>query len=485
MNQYFLLNKSYMNGKWVEGETRRIYHDLNPFDDTVVANISIASKAQLDAAFEAASEAQKKWAQNAELRKSVIEKVIAYFKEHQQEIVDVLVLETGSSVLKGNVEVSFVIADLEESLKIVNEVGTVKIVESAIPDKVNKVYRLPLGVIASISPFNFPLYLSMRTIAPALALGNTVVHKADLQTGISGGSVIAKAFEEAGVPSGVFNSILTDIPEVGDTMITNPHSKLISFTGSTGVGKHIGKIAGELLKRTALELGGNNPFVVLKNADIDQAVNAAIMGKYLHQGQICMSINRIIVHENLYEEFAIKFVERAKQLPYGNPQVPSTVIGPLINHAQIEKVLGFIEEAKKDGVEVLLDGKREGNILTPFIFGNVDNESNLARREFFSPVVSLIKASTDEEAIQIANDTEYGLSSAVFTNDLTLGEDVAVQIEAGMTHVNDQTVNCLSNIPFGGMKGSGIGRFGNPWIVDEFTQAKWVSVQVKPINYPF
>lgn len=485
MNQYFLLNKSFINGEWVEGETGRIFNDLNPFDDTVVAKISIASKAQLDSAFEAASESQKEWAKNAELRKSIIENVIVYFKKHQEEIVDVLVSETGSSVLKGNVEVNFVIADLEESLKIVDKVGTVKTVESAIPDKLNHVYRLPLGVIASISPFNFPLYLSMRTIAPALALGNTVVHKADLQTGISGGSIIAKALEEAGVPVGVFNSILTDIREIGDTMITNPHSKLISFTGSTGVGKHIGKVAGELLKRTALELGGNNPFVVLKDADVDQAVNAAIMGKYLHQGQICMSINRIIVHEDLYEAFASKFVERAKQITYGNPKDPSTVIGPLINHAQMQKVLGFIEEAKADGVEMLLEGKREGNVLTPFIFGNVDNASSLARREFFSPVVPLIKASTDEEAIQIANDTEYGLSSAVFTSDLALGEEVAVQIEAGMTHVNDQTVNCLPNIPFGGMKGSGIGRFGNPWIVDEFTQAKWVSVQVEPMKYPF
>ncbi|MDQ0272159.1 acyl-CoA reductase-like NAD-dependent aldehyde dehydrogenase [Cytobacillus purgationiresistens] len=201
-------------------------------------------------------------------------------------------------------------------------------------------------------------------------------------------------------------------------------------------------------------------------------MNAAIMGKYLHQGQICISINRIIVHEDLYEEFASKFVERAKQITYGNPQDSSTVIGPRINHAQMEKVLGFIEEAKADGVEVLLEGKREGNILPPFIFRNVDNASSLARREFYSPVVSLIKASTDEEAIQIAIDTEYGLSSAVFTSDLALGEEVAVEIEAGMTHVDDQTVNCLSNIPFGGMKGSGIGRFGNPWIVDEFTQAK-------------
>ncbi|WP_042461925.1 aldehyde dehydrogenase family protein [Neobacillus dielmonensis] len=485
MTQYFTLTKSYINGEWVEGETGRVYNDLNPFDDTVVADIKIASKAQLESAFEAANKAQKEWSKNPELRRSVIEKVIAYFKEHQQEIVDVLVAESGSSVLKSNVEVAFSIADLEESLKMIDQVNKATTVDSVIPGKVNKVYRLPLGVISSISPFNFPLYLSMRTIAPALALGNAVVHKADIQTGISGGSVIAKAFEEAGVPAGVFNSILTDIPEIGDTMITNPHSKLISFTGSTGVGKHIGGVAGGLLKRTALELGGNNPFVVLKDADVNQAVNSAIMGKYLHQGQICMSINRIIVHEDLYDEFARKFVERAKQVPYGNPKDPSVVIGPLINHVQMDKALSYIEKAKEAGQELLLEGKREGNVLTPYIFGNVKNDSDLAQTELFSPVVSLIKASSDEEAIEIANDTVYGLSSAVFTSDLARGEEAAVQIEAGMTHVNDQTVNCLSNTPFGGMKGSGIGRFGNPWIVDEFTQAKWVSVQEKDMEYPF
>ncbi|MCM3567062.1 aldehyde dehydrogenase family protein [Neobacillus mesonae] len=485
MTQYFSLTKSYMNGEWVEGETGRTYNDLNPFDDSVAAKISIASKAQLESAFEAANKAQKEWAKDPGLRKSVIEKVIAYFKEHQQEIVEVLVTESGSSVLKSNVEVSFSIADLEESLKMIDQVGKSATVDSVIPGKVNKVYRLPLGVISSISPFNFPLYLSMRTIAPALALGNAVVHKADIQTGISGGSIIAKAFEEAGVPAGVFNSILTDISEIGDTMITNPYSKLISFTGSTGVGKHIGEAAGGLLKRTALELGGNNPFVVLKDADVDQAVKAAIMGKYLHQGQICMSINRIIVHEDLYDEFARKFVEQAKQIPYGNPKDPSTVIGPLINHVQMDKALSYIGKAKEAGNELLLEGKREGNVLTPYIFGNVKNNSSLAQTELFSPVVSLIKAPSDQEAIEMANDTSYGLSSAVFTSDLARGEEAAVQIEAGMTHVNDQTVNCLSNTPFGGMKGSGIGRFGNPWIVDEFTQAKWVSVQEKPMDYPF
>lgn len=227
---------------------------------------------------------------------------------------------------------------LEEALNYAGAIHEVREVPSAIEGKVNKIYRLPLGVISSISPFNFPMNLSMRTIAPAIALGNSVVHKPDIQVGLVGGSIIAKAFEYAGLPKGVFNMILTDIPEIGDEMLTNPIPRLISFTGSTAVGRHIGEIAGRNLKRVALELGGNSPFVVLSDANVDQAVNAAVFGKFIHQGQICMIVNRFIVHKDHYDEFVEKFVSRAKSLPYGNPSDPNTVIGPLINETQLKKL---------------------------------------------------------------------------------------------------------------------------------------------------
>lgn len=374
---------------------------------------------------------------------------------------------------------------LEEALNYAGAIHEVKEVPSAIEGKVNKIYRLPLGVISSISPFNFPMNLSMRTIAPAIALGNSVVHKPDIQVGLVGGSIIAKAFEYAGLPKGVFNMILTDIPEIGDEMLTNPIPRLISFTGSTAVGRHIGEIAGRNLKRVALELGGNSPFVVLSDADVDQAVNAAVFGKFIHQGQICMIVNRFIVHKDHYDEFVEKFVSRAKSLPYGNPSDPNTVIGPLINETQLKKALSYIEEAKKEGATLVLEGKREGNVLTPFVFTNVKNSSKLAQTEVFAPIATIIKAESDEEAIEMANDTEYGLSSSIFTSDLNRGEQLALSIDSGMTHINDQTVNDAPNIPFGGNKGSGLGRFGNPWVVDEFTVTKWVSVQEKERQFPF
>lgn len=478
------LTKNYINGEWIEGLSDKSYTLTNPYDNSVLSTFPIATKGQLEEAYEAANRSYKAWAQDAALRKDVLQKALNFFKENEEQIVEFLALESGSTYIKGKVELGLTIACLEESLTYVDSLGS-REVPATMPGKVNKVYRKPLGVISSISPFNFPLFLSMRTIVPALALGNAVVHKGDIQTAVTGGTIMAKAFEEAGLPNGVLNVILTEVPEIGDTMIEHPASKLISFTGSTPVGRHIGQVAGGLLKRVALELGGNAPFVVLEDANVDQAVNAAIFGKYLHQGQICMMINRIIVHESLYEEFATKFVAHAKQLTIGNPKDPSVVIGPMINEQQMQKALGYIEEAKNAGTEVLLDGKREGNILTPTIFGGVLPDSKLAQTELFAPIASIIKASSDEEAIEIANNTEYGLSSAIFTSDLAKGEELAQTLEFGMTHVNDQTVNAIENTPFGGVKNSGVGRFGNPWVIDEFTETQWVSIQEEERQFPF
>ncbi|RAK14261.1 aldehyde dehydrogenase (NAD+) [Anoxybacillus vitaminiphilus] len=486
MQRYEELNKSFINGEWTEGESVRTYNILNPYDNSIITSVRLATVKQLHQAFECAAEAQKEWAKSSvEERREVLCKAAEYLKTNREAIIDVIVRETGGTVLKANVEWHLTIEILEEAIKYADEIHQVREVPAAVEGKVNYIYRLPLGVIASISPFNFPMNLSMRTIAPAIALGNSVVHKPDIQVGLTGGSIIAKAFEYAGLPKGVLNVILTDLTEIGDDMLTNPHARLISFTGSTAVGRHIGEIAGKQLKRVALELGGNSPFIVLSDADVDRAVEAAIFGKFIHQGQICMIINRIIVHKKKYDEFVEKFVEKAKSLPYGDPRDPKTVIGPLINERQMKKALQIIEEAKRDGIKIALEGKRVGNVLTPYVFVDVDNTSKLAQTELFAPIAVIIKAETDEEAIAMANDTEYGLSSAVFTSDLEKGKRFALQIDSGMTHINDQTVNDAPNIPFGGNKASGLGRFGNPWVVEEFTVTKWVSMQTKYREYPF
>jgi aldehyde dehydrogenase (NAD+) len=485
MQSILVLNKNYINGEWTEGKSNRTYAILNPYDRSVVASVRLATKEQLGETFEIAKQAQKAWAKSTvEERREVLHKAAQYLNENREEIVNTIVRETGGTLLKANVEHHLTLEFLEESIKYADEIYKVREVPGS-PEKLNHIHRLPLGVISSISPFNFPMNLSMRTIAPAIALGNSVVHKPDIQVGLSGGTIIAKAFEYAGLPKGVLNVVLSDIEEIGDGMLTNPNLNLISFTGSTAVGRHIGAIAGQNLKRVALELGGNSPFVVLSDADVDAAVNAAIFGKFIHQGQICMIINRIIVHQDKYDEFVEKFVSRAAGLPYGDPGDPKTVIGPLVNERQLEKALQYIEDAKEEGATVALEGQRVGNVLTPYVFTDVDNSSKLAQTELFAPIATIIKAQTDNEAIEIANDTTHGLSSSIFTSDLVRGEELALQIDSGMTHLNDQTVNDAPNIPFGGNKASGLGRFGNPWVVEEFTVTKWVSVQTKERHFPF
>ncbi len=486
MSQLESLNQSFINGEWVEGLSGRIYDILRPYDNSVITTVKLATANQLKESFKVAKEAQKKWAKTTvEERREVLRKALEYLNANQEEIIHIIASETGGNLIKSTVEFQITVGEIEEAIRFADAIDKVREVPGQVPDQINRVYRLPLGVISSISPFNFPMNLSMRTIAPAIALGSSVVHKPDVQVALSGGTIIAKAFEYAGLPKGVLNVLLTDLEEIGDDMLTNPIPRLISFTGSTAVGRHIGAIAGQNLKRVALELGGNSPFVILSDADLDYAVNAALFGKFLHQGQICMITNRFIVHKDKYDEFVEKFVARAKELPYGDPTDPKTVIGPIVNERQLEKALKIIEDAKSIGTKVALEGKRVGNILTPTVFVDVDNSSTLAQTELFAPIATIIKAESDEQAIEFANDTEYGLSSSIFTSDLEKGEELALQIDSGMTHVNDQTVAAQPDIPFGGTKASGLGRFGSPNIVEEFTETKWVSVQTKPRQFPY
>lgn len=485
MKKFLSLNKSYINGEWIQGDTSKVFIILNKYNDEVLAEVNIASKKQVEEAFKGAKKAQKTWGKDNNLRKDVIEKAIKYFNDNKEEIIQLLIAESGSTVIKSEIEFLSTVAVLNESLSMVDKIGKTNEGASFIPGKINESHRLPLGVISSIAPFNFPLYLSMRTIAPALALGNAVVHKADLQVGLVSGSIIAKAFEEAGIPAGVFQSIFTKSSEIGNLMIETPYSNFISFTGSTEVGREIGKIAGEHLKSVALELGGNGPFIVLDDADIDQAVNAAIFGKFLHQGQICMITNRIIVHENVYDEFVEKFVQKARNIPYGDPSDPKVIVGPLINEGQLVKAMTNIEKAKKAGNKLVLGGERIGNVIVPTVFIDVKNDSELAQTELFAPIATIIKAASNDEAIEFANDTIYGLSSAIFSKDEDKAREYALDLKFGMTHINDQTVNDEPNVPFGGMRQSGVGRFGNPWIVEEFTETKWISVQKEKREYPF
>jgi aldehyde dehydrogenase (NAD+) len=332
----------------------------------------------------------------------------------------------------------------------------------------------------------WPFELSARSVGPALAVGNAVVLKPASDTPITGGSLFGKIFEEAGLPPGVLSVIVGAGSEIGDAFVLHPVPRVISFTGSTPVGRRIGRLAVEapIIKRVELELGGNSPFVVLDDADLDQAVNAAVFGPFLHQGQICMSVNRFIIDNHIYDDFLNAFTDRVRNLPCGDPEKPDTLIGPIINSKQLEHILDLIHDAEKSGARKLAGGNPQGLLLPPHVFADMKNDQRIAREEIFGPVAPLIRADGAEQALEIANATEYGLSSSVFTRNFQRGLEFAKKVEAGMTHINDQPVNDLPNNPFGGEKNSGIGRFGGGWAIRAFTTDHWITVQHKPRPYP-
>jgi aldehyde dehydrogenase (NAD+) len=311
-----------------------------------------------------------------------------------------------------------------------------------------------------------------------LALGNAVVVKPAQDTPVTGGLLIAKIYEEAGLPPGLLNIVIGPHSEIGDQFTTHPIPRLISFTGSTPVGRRIAALAVQApqLKRVALELGGNAPLVVLDDADLEHSVRSAVVGRFLHQGQICMSSNRIIVD---------RFIAHVKTLKYGDPSDPSVSIGPVINEKQLRGHLARIEGARKEGARELLGGLPDRQVLPPHVFAGVTNDMAIAQDEIFGPIAPIIKAKDEEEALHVANQTEYGLSSAVFTRDRERGVRFALRVEAGMTHVNDHSVDDTPTGPFGGEKNSGLGRFGGEWILREFTRDHWVTVRHSNGPYPF
>ncbi|RFA34075.1 aldehyde dehydrogenase [Virgibacillus dokdonensis] len=479
------LPSQYINGVWKEGTSPLIMENKNPYNGDLLATYHAGSKKDLDDAYQAANAAQKQWEKtNPVAKREVFENAVQYINDNYESIVKIIIEEIGGTRLKAEFEIGLVTNIIKEAITFPFRMDG-KILTSPIDDKENRVYRVPVGVVGVISPFNFPFFLSMKSVATALATGNGVVLKPHEHTPITGGTMIASIFEHAGLPKGLLNVITTEISEIGDDFVAHPIPRAISFTGSTKVGKHIGAIAGKHLKDAHLELGGNSAFIVLEDADIDLAVSAAVFSRFTHQGQICMSANRLIIHETVYNEFVEKYVAKVATLPCGDPKDPNTIIGPLINQQQVETTKAFITKAIEEGAKPILQGKIEGNVIEPVIFTDVTPTMSIAKEEVFAPVVSILQASNDEEAISIANDTLYGLSGAIHTRDVERGAELAKQLDTGMIHINDGTINDEPHVAFGGMKNSGLGRLNGEWSLDAFTTFKWISVQHKARNYPY
>ena len=485
-NRYAEFGKQLIAGQWRTGRAKGRLTDRNPYNGDVLAEIPHASEQDLDEAFRSAARAQKSWArQLPSERAAVMQRAAAVMDARRDEIVQWLIDEAGSTRLKAELEWTAVRAVMSEAAFAPYRMEG-RILPADVPGKECRVYRQPVGVVAVISPWNWPLQLSNRSVAPALAVGNAVVLKPASDTPITGGLLLAKIYEEAGLPEGVLSVVIGAGSEIGDAFVCHPASRVVSFTGSTPVGRRIARLAAEapIMKRVELELGGNSPFVVLDDADLDLAVDAAVFGKFLHQGQICMITNRFIVDRAVYEPFVEQFAARVRKLKAGDPNDPETLIGPIINDKQLDGLRDRIAEARSSGAREIVGGEPQGAVLPPHVFADVRNDMLIAREEIFGPVAPIIAASGEDEALELANTTSFGLSSAVFGGDAERATKFALELEAGMAHVNDQPVNDLPNNPFGGEKNSGLGRFGGDWAVAAFTSDKWLTVQHEPRRFP-
>jgi len=485
MINFRTLPGQYINGEWRDGNSSLVMENKNPYNGEILATYRAANMDDLNAAYISAQTAQKQWEKtNPVVKRGVFERAVAYIEENHEAIVDIIIDEIGGTRLKAEFEIGLVKNMIKEASTFPMRMnGT--ILPSPIDGKENRVYRVPVGVVGVISPFNFPFFLSMKSVAPALATGNGVVLKPHEHTPITGGTMIAKIYEEAGLPKGLLNVVTTEISEIGDTFVEHPVPRAISFTGSSQVGRHIGEVAGRNLKEVHLELGGNSALVVLDDADIDLAVSAAVFSRFTHQGQICMSANRLIIHEKVYDEFLEKYLAKVSSLTCGDPRNPETIIGPLINERQVRNTVALIEKGIAEGATPILRGKVVGNIIEPVVLTNVTPDMTIAKEEFFAPVVCIMKVSNDEEVLEFVNKTPYGLSGAIHTRNVEHGAELAKQMDTGMIHINDGTINDEPNVAFGGVKNSGVGRLNGEWSLDAFTTCKWISIQHTKRVYPY
>ncbi|MFF5040194.1 aldehyde dehydrogenase family protein [Streptomyces nigra] len=486
MSSYFTdLAQQYIDGEWRPGTGSWDIIDFNPYDGEKLASITIATVDEVDEAYRAAARAQGEWAAtNPYARRAVFEKALRVVEEREQEISEVIVAELGGTRLKAAFELHLAKEFLREAVHLsLRPEG--RIIPSPVDGKENRVYRVPVGVVGVISPFNFPFLLSLKSVAPALALGNAVVLKPHQNTPIVGGSLVAKIFEEAGLPAGLLNVVITDIAEIGDAFIEHPVPKVISFTGSDKVGRHVATVCASHFKRSVLELGGNSALVVLDDADLDYAVDAAVFSRFVHQGQVCMAANRVLVDRTVADAFTEKFVAKVKSLKVGDPRDPETVIGPVINSSQAEALTGAVAQALAEGATALVHGRATDNLVEPSVLTDLPADSALLRQEVFGPVVFLVPFDGEEEAVRLVNDTPYGLSGAVHTADVERGVAFAKRIDSGMFHVNDGTVHDEPIVPFGGEKHSGLGRLNGETMLDAFTTMKWISVQHGRSGFPF
>ena len=473
------------SGGWVKGSGEP-YDSTEPATGKTLGRVGAASPADLDRAVAHAQQAQRTWAAVPYLeRAQVLRRAAALFERHQAEIAEWIVRESGAPRLFADTQATDGGAEECYEAAALAAAPFGEVLRSA-QDRLSFSRRRPVGVVGVISPFNAPMLLAMRAVAPALALGNAVVLKPDPRTAICGGVTIARVFEEAGLPEGVLH-ILPGGAAVGAALVDHPRVPVIAFTGSTRAGKAIAAAAAQRLKRVHLELGGNSALVVLDDADVDRAVSAGAFGSFFNAGQVCMAASRHLVHSSIAEEYTARLAEHADATPVGDPMAGTVLMGPVIDEGQLRAVHAVVCDSVTAGARLAAGGTHEGLFYRPTVLADVPLTARAYAEEIFGPVAPVVTFQDLDEAARLASDSKYGLSLGILTRDVAKGLALADRIPTGLVHINDQTVNDESTIPFGGVGDSGNGsRHGGAAAnLEAFTEEQWVTVRQEIPFYPF
>ncbi len=481
--QRALESECLFNGDWIPA-SGSVSPVIEPATGEPLLRCAMASPADVALASRSAALAQPSWAAlGPRERAEVFRKAADVAEQSFAELALYVARETGGALFKGEHEVREAIVLLHQAAGLLSQPHGVVLPSAA--GRLSYARRQPHGVVGVISPFNFPLILSLRSVAPALAAGNAVVLKPDPQTPVSGGFLIARLFEEAGLPKGLLH-VLPGDAAAGEALCRDPNVRMIAFTGSTGAGRKVAEVAGRHLKKVALELGGKNPLIILEDANLELAASNAAWGAWLHQGQICMATGLILVHESIAASLTRKLVDKARALTVGNAARGEAALGPLINQRQLQRVHEIVSDSLQAGARLEAGGEYDRLFYQPTVLSGVRPGMRAFEDEVFGPVATVVSFATDEEAIELANRTEYGLSAAIISPSVGRAMAIGERLDCGLLHINDQTVadECIN--PFGGRGASGNGgSVGGPADWDEYTQWQWVTVKNTPPTYPF
>jgi benzaldehyde dehydrogenase (NAD) len=448
-----------------------------------LGRIGTASVDDVTAAVDAAVEAQREWARAGYMaRAAVLRKAGDLWTEHAEEIHGWLVREAGSIPPKAEFETFTAAQECYEAAALASHPYG-ELLHSAQP-RLSMARRLPVGVVGVIAPFNVPIVLAIRAVAPALALGNAVVLKPDLRTAVSGGVVLAQIFEAAGLPAGLL-TVLPGGADVGEAVVVEPRVRVIAFTGSTRAGRAVGALAGQHLKRAHLELGGNSAYIVLGDADVDKAASAGAMGSFFHSGQVCMAASRHLVSADIAEAYVASLAGRADHLPVGNPNTDQVALGPIIDAGQRDKIHGIVTSSVDAGATLAAGGSYDKLFYRPTVLTDLSLDSPAYTEEIFGPVAPIMTFDSIDDLIELATGSDYGLSVGIISRDLGKAMEIADRIPSGLVHINDQTINDEATIPFGGVGASGVGRQGGLANLEAFTETQWLTMRATPPDYPF